>query len=77
MGVARILIWDLADSQTTLAEIRSHLEPIDDVHWIANDAQERFGAIVLGDELPDLTGLRELIGKDPDVAEEYDVEEPA
>jgi hypothetical protein len=35
---------------------------------------ERLGLITFGDELPDLEELRLLIGKDPDVAEEFDVE---
>ena len=75
MGVARVLLWNLADSKTTLAELREHLAPAPGVHWISNDAQERFGAIVLGDDLPDLDALRALIGKDPEIAEEYDVED--
>jgi hypothetical protein len=74
LSVARILIWNLADSKTTLAELRQHLPPLDDGdYWIANDAQERFGVVSTGDELPDLTGMRELIGKEPEIAEEYDV----
>jgi hypothetical protein len=36
--------------------------------------QERLGLIAFGDELPDLVELRRLIGKDPDVAEEFEVE---
>jgi hypothetical protein len=74
VSVARILIWNLADSQTTLAELREHLPPLDDGdYWIASDIQERFGLVSTGDELPDLTGMRELIGKEPEIAEEYDV----
>lgn len=74
MSVARILIWSLADSKTTLAELREQLPPLDEGdHWIANDAQERFGLVSTSDELPDLAAVRELIGKEPDVAEEFDV----
>jgi hypothetical protein len=74
LSVARILIWNLADSKTTLAELREQLPLLDgDDHWIANEAQERIGLVSTGDELPDLAGVRELIGKEPDVAEEYDV----
>jgi hypothetical protein len=74
VSVARILIWNLADSKTTLAELREHLPELDDGdYWIANDAQERFGVVSTGDQLPDLTGMRELIGKEPEIAEEYDV----
>jgi hypothetical protein len=39
-----------------------------------NEATERFGLISYGDELPDLGQVRELIGEDPAVAEEFDVE---
>jgi hypothetical protein len=74
VSVARILIWNLADSKTTLAELRDRLPQLDEGdYWIANDVQERFGLVSTGDELPDLAAVRELIGKEPDVAEEYDV----
>ena len=73
--IARILIWDLFDSKTTLAELREHLPtlPEGDV-WIANGAQDRFGLISFGDVLPDLGEVQELIGDEPAVAEEFDVE---
>jgi hypothetical protein len=73
--IARILIWNLFDSKTTLEELREHLLglPEGDV-WIANEAQDRFGVISFGDELPDLGHVRELIGEEPAVAEEFDVE---
>ena len=74
MTVLRILIWNLADSKTTFDELREQLPPIGDGElWIANDAQERFGLVSTADALPDLARMRELIGKDPEVAEEYDV----
>jgi hypothetical protein len=73
-GVARILIWSLADSKTTLEELREHLPLLgEESAWIANEPQERFGLVTLSDELPDLGAIRELIGKEPEVAEEYDV----
>ena len=75
MAVARILIWNLADSKTTLAEVREHVEPSEGVHWISNEAQERFGLIALGDDVSDLARVRDLIGKEPDVAEEFDLED--
>jgi len=74
LSVLRILIWSLADSQTTLGKLREHL-PFsgDDEYWIANEAQERFGLVSTGDELPDLTWIRELVGREPEIAEEYDL----
>jgi len=73
--IARILIWNLYDSKTTLDEIRVHLPELPDGdRWISNEVQERLGLVAFGDELPDLGELPELIGKEPDVAEEFDVE---
>ena len=73
--IARILIWNLFDSKTTLDELREHLPelPEGDV-WIANEAQDRFGLISFGDPLPDLGEIPKLIGDDPAVAEEFAVE---
>jgi hypothetical protein len=73
--IARILIWNLFESKTTLEELREHLPslPEGDV-WIANEASDRFGLISFGDTLPDLGKVQELIGDDPAVAEEFDVE---
>jgi hypothetical protein len=72
--IARLLIWNLFDSKTTLEELRAQLPelPEGDV-WIANEAQDRFGLISFGDELPDVRGVRELIGAEAHVAEEFDV----
>lgn len=73
--IVRILIWGLYDSKTTLDEVREHLPELPDGdRWISNGVHERLGLISYGDELPDLGGLPELIGKEPDVAEEFDVE---
>jgi hypothetical protein len=36
--------------------------------------QERLGLVTFGEELPDLGEIPRLIGKDPEVAEEFDVE---
>jgi hypothetical protein len=72
--VARILIWNLYDSKTTLEELRAHLPELpDDSHWISNETAERFGLVAFGD-LPDLRAVRELIGVDAVIYEEFDVE---
>jgi hypothetical protein len=73
--IARILIWNLFDSKTTLEELREHLPSLPEGgYWIANEASDRFGLISFGDETPDLGRVRELIGEEPAVAEEFDVE---
>jgi hypothetical protein len=60
---------------TNLDEVRTHLPALPDGdRWISNEVQERLGLIAFGDELPELGELRRLIGKEPDIAEEFDVE---
>jgi hypothetical protein len=73
--IARILIWDLAESKTTLDELRPRLPALPDGDvWISNDAQERLGLISFADELPDIHGVVDLVGDEPTVVEEFDVE---
>jgi hypothetical protein len=73
--IARILIWGLHDSMTSIDEVRAHLPELDgDDRWITNEITDRVGLISFGDELPDLVEFRQLIGKDPDVVEEFEVE---
>ena len=70
-----MLIWNLADSKTTLDEVRVHLPELPDGdRWLSNEPLERLGLIAFGDELPDLGEIPELVGKEPDIAEEFDVE---
>ena len=68
------MIWNVFDSKTTLEELREHLPPpAEGETWIANAVQERFGVISFGDAPPELARLRDLIGKEPEVFEEFDV----
>jgi hypothetical protein len=71
--VVRILVWNLADSKSSLEEVQSQLPPLGDGDlWIANVPQERFGLVSTSGDLPDLQRIRDLIGKEPEIAEEYD-----
>ena len=72
--IARIIIWNLYDSKTTLGEVREHLPYLPDgSHWISNEVAERFGLFALG-ELPEIREIQRLIGVDAVVYEEFDVE---
>ena len=88
--ILRFVLWNLADSKTTIQELRRYLrdesaDAFADVAglrfkaWISDEVTERWGAVYLWEsaeaadqELP--SGARELIGKDPDVGETFDVE---
>jgi hypothetical protein len=88
--LVRIVLWSLADSKTTIAELRRYLrdESVDafaDVpglrfkSWISDEATERWGAVYLFESAeaahqPLPSRARELIGKEPDLVEEFDVE---
>ncbi len=86
----RLVLWNLADSQTTIGELRRYLrdESVDAFEevpglrfkaWISDEATERWGAVYLWEsaeaaeqELP--SRARDVIGKEPDIGEEFDVE---
>ncbi len=75
MTVVRLLIWSLFDSKTTIEELRDSLAELEPPSaWLWNEAGERFGVVVFGDELPEaITQARRLIGSEPDIADEFDV----
>lgn len=71
----RFLLWNLADSMTTLDELRAKLpELADGDHWISDPLGERFGLISFSGEDEPVAYARELIGKDPEVGEEFELE---
>jgi hypothetical protein len=72
--VVRILLWSLFDSKTTLEELRDALRDlVPPSTWIWNEPTERFGLIAFGEEFPELENVRALIGREPDLYEEFDV----
>ena len=88
--VVRLVPWSLADSKTTIEELRRDLrdgsvgafEEVDGLRfkaWISDAAGERWGSFELYDSLEAaeqaLPGsAHALIGKDPDVADVFDLE---
>jgi Putative mono-oxygenase ydhR len=88
--LVRLVLWNLADSQTTIHELRRYLrdESVDEFEhapglrfkvWISDEVTDRWGAVYLWEsreasEAPFVSRARELIGKEPDIAEEFDVE---
>jgi hypothetical protein len=88
--VVRLVIWNLADSQTNVGELRRYLRDeavpaFEDVPglllkaWLSDEVSERWGAIYIWEsqeaseqELP--SRARELIRKNPDIVEVFDLE---
>jgi hypothetical protein len=88
--LVRFVLWNLADSKTTLEELRRYLrdESVDQFEevaglrfkaWISDEVTERWGTFYLWETAEAARGerpgrARELIGKEPGVVEEFDVE---
>jgi Putative mono-oxygenase ydhR len=86
----RLVLWNLADSKTTIEELRRYLRDesvaaFEEVRglrfkaWFSDEATERWGAVYLWEsreaaeqDVP--SRARELIGKEPDIGEEFDIE---
>ena len=72
----RLLIWSLADSMTNLDELRAKLPELPEGdHWISDPLGERFGLISFSEDDEPVARARELIGKDPEVGEEFELED--
>jgi hypothetical protein len=72
--LVRILLWNVYESKTSIDELRESLpELTPPSSWIWNEATERFGAIVVGEDLPESIGwAQDLVGEEPDIYEEFD-----
>lgn len=75
-----MLLWGLGDAKAGVDELRDHVEALEPLHppstWVWNEGGERFGLVLFADEddvLPSaLAEVRRLVGKEPDVYEEFD-----
>jgi hypothetical protein len=90
MSVLRFVLWSLTDSDITIAELRTYLqeEAVDAFAevpgllfkgWISDEHTERWGAVYVFETAeaaaqPLPSRARELIGKDPEIFEVFDLE---
>ena len=88
--IVRLVLWNLAESKTTIAELRRYLadesvDAFEDVEglrfkaWISDEVTDRWGAVYFWESVEASEQMlpsraRELIGRDPDVAETFDLE---
>lgn len=72
----RILLWNLADSKTTLEELRAQLPELPEGDaWVSHEPTERFGLISFSGSMAGAQKVRDLIGKDPEIGEEFELED--
>jgi hypothetical protein len=88
--IVRFALWNLADSKTNVAELRRYLrdEAVDAFEglpgllfkaWLSDETTERWGAVYVWEsreaaEEPLPSHARELIGKDPEIVDVFDLE---
>jgi hypothetical protein len=72
--LVRLILWNVSESKSSIEELRESLPELSEPStWIWNEATERFGVIVVGDDLPESIGwAQDLVGDEPDVYEEFD-----
>jgi len=78
--IVRLVLWRLDETTPSFAELRGRLDDIEPLDppgaLLVNEAAERIGALVVtedDEELPpQLEALRLLIGREPDLYEEFD-----
>jgi hypothetical protein len=79
VAVARFVLWNLGDSLASLADVRAELPYVENETWFSDEFGDRLGSFAI---FPDAAAaaepfpqrLREVIGKDPDLVEIFDVE---
>ena len=88
--IVRLVLWNLADSQTTIEELRRYLvdesvnefEQVEGLRlklWVSDEATERWGALYVWEsqeasEQELPSRARELIGSEPAVVETFDLD---
>ena len=78
--IVRIVLWRLDERSPSVEALREALDELEPLAppsmLLVNDAAERIGALVVSDEDEppprQLDELRALIGRDPDLYEEFD-----
>ena len=78
--IVRIALWRLDETTPSLEALRARLDELEPLvapgAVLVNDAAERVGVLVFSDEdealPPQLEELRDLVGRDPDLYEEFD-----
>ena len=88
--IVRLVLWNLADADRSVADLRGYLREesvpafaeVPGLRlklWVSDEHTERWGALYLFEsreaaDQPLPSRVRELVGKDPDLVEDFDLE---
>ena len=78
--VVRLVLWRLDERTPPVEELRYRLDELAPLSppstFLVNDGAEQIGVLVVAEDdeppLPQLEALRDLIGREPDLYEEYE-----
>ncbi|HET9243797.1 MAG TPA: hypothetical protein VFN99_10145 [Gaiella sp.] len=77
--IVRIVLWRLDESTPPVGELRDRLDELEPLTapsaFLVNEGAERIGMLLVDEEdepPPQLEELRRLVGRDPDLYEEFD-----
>jgi hypothetical protein len=78
--IARIVLWRLDERTPPVEELRDRLDELEPLvppsAFLVNEAAERIGVLVVAEDdepsPPQIEALRDLVGREPDLYEEYE-----
>ena len=72
--IVRLVLWRLDERTPPVGELRDRLSPPS--AFLVNEGAEQLGVLVVAEDddppLPQLEALRDLVGREPDLYEEYE-----
>jgi hypothetical protein len=78
--IVRLVLWRLDERTPPVGELRDRLEELEPLSppsaFLVNEGAEQLGVLVVAEDddppLPQLEALRDLVGREPDLYEEYE-----
>ena len=78
--IVRLVLWRLDERTPPVEELRNRLDELEPLAaprtFLVNEGAEQIGVLVVAEEdeppLPQLEALRDLVGREPDLYEEYE-----
>jgi hypothetical protein len=78
--IVRLVLWRLDERTPPVEELRDRLDELEPLPvpstFLVNEGAEQLGVLVLAEDdeppLPQLEALRDLVGREPDLYEEYE-----
>jgi hypothetical protein len=78
--IVRLVLWRLDERTPPVGELRDRLDELEPLlapsTFLINEGAEQLGVLIVAEDddppLPQLQALRDLVGREPDLYEEYE-----